>query len=260
VEELKRGDASFWNITCHYIKDLSAVVVKYALDKYGFTGNYDIIRDHTWSSAYELVRKRLINREGNVPTFRSGKDFRNYMIKSCLFLADNLYKKYAGKESYIAEAFPAFQSNGEADAYCEDGHAEDDYAGEAANLANDLTVQPLENIETGIKELDIDINNSYEVAHAVSIILLNSEHPLHRALVEGIEDKVSLLIDKALQGLSYNEIVEERYGNMEADDFRKAVAKARKDYERVRKVLTGKLIGIIKERKTVPVTFQLLGR
>ncbi|GHV51862.1 hypothetical protein FACS1894181_14350 [Bacteroidia bacterium] len=247
VEELKRGDASFWDITCRYIKDTSVTAVAYALEKYGYTGNYDIIRDHTWSSAYELIRKRLINKEGKVPTFHNGKNFRNYIIQACLFLADNLYKKYTGKESYIAEAFPASQGDGGNDACWEGGGTEDDGAGEAANRTDAFAVQPFEDIEAGIKELDIDINNSYEVAYAVSIILLNSEHPLHRALVEGIEDKVSLLMDKAVQGLNYNEIVEERYGNMETDEFRKAVVKARKDYERVRKILTGKLIALIKE-------------
>ncbi len=97
-------------------------------------------------------------------------------------------------------------------------------------------------IENGIKELEIDVDNPYEVAYAVSIILLNTSHPLHSTLIEGIEDKVAILIDKTVNGMSYNDIVSELYGDkMDKEAFGRAVAKARKDYERVRKMLTERL-------------------
>ncbi|GHT36017.1 hypothetical protein AGMMS49574_26900 [Bacteroidia bacterium] len=220
MEALKKDDSSLWNTTCQYLQDLSYKVTRYVLAN--SPGYQDIIRDHTWNSVYELARKRLVHQTGNVLLFHTGADFRNYIIKSCHFIIDNSYKKYAGKEQYVEDISLLF-------------------AGEEDS-------QPC-TIQTEIKELEIDVNNAYEVAHAVSIILLNMAHPLHGRLIEGIEDKVRLLLDKAVQGLSYNEIVEERNGAMAPADFQRAVVKLRKDYERIRKALTDKLIGMVKERK-----------
>ena len=89
------------------------------------------------------------------------------------------------------------------------------------------------------------------MAHAVSIILLNSGHPLRKALVEGIEDKAGILVDKAVNGMSYNDIVAEQYGGQDVGEeaYRRAVAKARKDYERIRKVLCNRLKEIIEKRR-----------
>ncbi|MDR0845298.1 MAG: hypothetical protein LBN71_08755 [Tannerella sp.] len=245
MEALKKDDASLWNSTCLYLKELSSKVTNYALANTDRAGYQDIVRDHTWSSAYELLRKRFVEQTGNIPVFHTGADFRNYIIKSCHYLIDNAYKKYAGKECYVEDTTMLFD--------------EEDDSGSIrletvvpALYADEEDCQPVDSLDAGVKELEIDVNNAYEVAYAVSIILLNTSHPLYRRLTEGIEDKVSLLLDKAVQGLSYNEIVEERYGALETGAFQRAVVKARKDYERVRKTLTGKLIELVEEKNKVP--------
>ena len=98
--------------------------------------------------------------------------------------------------------------------------------------------------------LDIDIHNSYEVAYAISIILLNSEHPLYKKLTQGIEDKVDILLRKVIEGQSYNHIVEAKYNLLPgSSDFVKTVTKTRKEYERVRKTLQERFINIKKEQE-----------
>jgi hypothetical protein len=126
--------------------------------------------------------------------------------------------------------------------------AEAGFAGE--QYGEEDEPEPFEHGGDELKELEVDVDNSYEVAYAVSIILLNPGHALHRALAEGIEDKVSLLIDKAVYGKSYREIVAGRYGDgLSDEELRRTEAKARKDYERVRKTLTDRLIELVREKK-----------
>jgi hypothetical protein len=228
---LKNDDAACWELTCRYIQDVSCLVVRFALEKSGNRSYADIVRDHTWSRAYEIMRERLVEQKGRMPAFRTGKDFRNYLIQICHFLADNVHKKYTGKKEV---------------------YAIDDVLPYLSPLTEEEAEDELER-ENDIKELDVDTGNPYEVAYAVSIILLNPHHPLHHALTEGIEDKVAILIEKSLHGKSYNDIVAARFTPIAGeDDFRRAVAKARKDYERVRKTLQSRLIELAGKKTSPP--------
>ena len=240
VEMLEQGDSSFWDVTCRYLQGLSNYVIRHYSGAFSANSYDDIIRDETWSKAYEVLKKRLIDKEGNIPSFQTGNDFRNYMIKTCRYLAENLYKKYAGiKEISFDELTSTVQFNDE---------------GETAEEGNNLpfeieTASEPEYSENDVKELDIDNGNPYEVAYAVSIILLNHEHPLRPMLVQGIEDKVELLINKAVHDMSYNDIVASSHGNNLDDDvFRRTVAKARKDYERIRKELIKRLHKFVEKK------------
>jgi len=239
IEALEQGDTSLWDVTCRYLQKLSYYVVSQYAGTFSETDYYDIICDETWSKAYEVLQKRLIEKLGNVPTFNNGNDFRNYMIKTCRFLAENLYKKYAKKEAPLDELLFGLEND-------DDGEAAE--REESLPFEMEASSEP-ELFDNYVKELDIDTGNPYEVAYAVSIILLNKEHALHQALVQGVEDKVELLINKAVNDMSYNEIVSASYGDVpDEDEFRRAVAKARKDYERIRKTLTGRLIEIIEKK------------
>ena len=249
VELLEQGDNSLWEVTCLYLQQLSYYVVSQYSGTFDTIGYLDIIRDETWSKAYEVLRRRIVEKEGNVPSFGSGKDFRNYMIKTCHYLAENLHKKYAKKEYALDDLLAGFQSDGE-----EEFTAEDD------SLLFDIEAPAeTEYIENDLQVLEIDIENPYEVAYTVSIILLNKEHALHRPLVHGMEDKVELLINKAVHDMSYRDIVAASYAGSPDDDdeFRRAVVKARKDYERTRKKLAERLLEII-AKKTV--TFRNINR
>ena len=262
ISVLEQDDTSQWDITCRYLQQLSYYVVSQNLGTFGAESYYTIIRDETWSKACEVLRKRIIEKEGNVPTFQTGKDFRNYMIKTCRFLALNIHKKYAKKETSLDELYYGLQEAGETVEIEETVETEEtvEAGGTDGYLMFESSAAPeynhpfdieasdgSEHIENDI--LDIDVGNHYEVAYAVSIILLNKEHVFHKALVQGLEDKVELLINKAVHDMSYNEIVAKSYGRRPDDDeFRRAVAKARKDYERIRKTLTDRLIEIVEKK------------
>ena len=245
VEMLGRGDTLLWEVTCRYLQGLSYYVVRHFAGTFSQSNYRDIICDETWSKAYEVLKKRLVDKEGNIPTFNTGNDFRNYMIKTCRYLAENLHKKYADKAVSFDELFSDFPTS-------EDGEATEN----ENNLPFEIeAASESEHLENAVKELDIDTDNAYEVAYAISIILLNKEHTLHRMLVEGIEDKVALLINKAVHGMSYQEIVAASPGDKMNDDaFRRAVARARKDFERIRKTLTGRLLELVEKKGKQVVT------
>lgn len=252
---LENDDPGFWEVTCIYLKNLSEIVGRYVFPHLNRAAYHDIIGDNTWSDAYEIIRRRIVEKEGNLPEFKNGKNFRNYLIQICHFRISNLYKKHTGKE-YNTDEF-VFDRHSDTD-------TDDDYeSGTIRNLGENSDVQnecDIETVRGVVKELDIDTGNPYEVAHSISIILLNSGHPLRSRLVEGIEDKVAVLIDKSVNGMSYKEIVADLYGtDLHDADFEKAVAKARKDYERVRKTLTDRLIDIIKdENRHISGTLQIM--
>ena len=238
IEQLVADDSTFWDSCARYMKDLSGLVVTYALqrsDEYSFS---DLIKDQTWTDAYMVLRNRFVEKQGNMPAFENGRDFRNYLIKVCKLLAGNLQRKYMQKDDYL-EDLPQLNPNHENE---EDEESDTFFFAEeehdSAGLDNETC------------ELDINTNNPYEVAHAVSIILLNSSHPYHSALIDGIEDKVGILIDKAVNDLSYNEIIAEQHAGRKLgdEDLRRAVVKARKDYERVRKLLCDRLKNLVHKK------------
>jgi len=240
IELLEQNDAEIWDVTCRYLQQLSYYVVSHHTITCDATGYHEIICDETWSKAYEVLKKRIVEKEGNVPSFQTAKDFRNYMIKTCRYLADNFYKKYVKKEIVLDDLLTELQDD-----------ETEEIVMEADNLSFDMEASvENEHFENDVKELEIDAGNPYEVAYAVSIILLNKEHVLYQPLVQGLEDKVELLINKAVNDMSYQEIVAASYDNPPDDDeFRRAVTKARKDYERIRKTLSGRLLELIEKRK-----------
>ena len=220
---LQQEDHSFWNLTCIYIRQIISIVSNSLLNRGDNVDNKDLIQDNSWSDAYEILKDRLLQNDKTMPVFKDGTDFRNYVIQICRYRVLNLNKKYGQKEFLLDDTglLPDIQ--------------------EENNVEEEMTA--------AVKELDINTDNPYEVAYAVSIILLNNTHPLHTPLIEGLEEKVEILIGKVISGLSYKEIIEDLYGSSLSErNFQLAVNKARKDYERVRKVLVDRLILLIEEK------------
>ena len=235
IDRLSDNDISFWEMLARYLKTISHTVVNYYLQRVDDIGYSAIIKDEVWTNAYEVLRDRFVLKKGNIPTFQTGRDFRNYIIKICKLLSANLYKKYFPKEEMLPQNPPDTENNDDETNDC-DNDIFDRPEDENTDPSDDFSI------------LDINPDNPYEVAHAVSIILLNSSHPLRPKLIDGIENKVQILIDKAANGMNYKDIIEDLYGeqNMSREEFQRAVVKARKDYERVRKLLFDRLIGLKK--------------
>jgi hypothetical protein len=240
VDLLGADDSSMWNRTCLYIQKISSYVVALMLNNRDQGRSYhDIVADETWEKAYEVMRSRLVSREGRVPTFQGGADFRNYVIKTCRFIAENLSRKYAGKESFLDDVFPYSNAVDEND----EAVAEMNFDVEADQGTEESAMKD-------VMELDIDVNNPYEVAYAVSIIILNKKHILHSELTSGLEQKVNILVNKVVEGMSYERIVDLIHnGSLDSESRTKAIARARKDAERVRKTLIERMIKILEARK-----------
>lgn len=221
IEYLKKNISSFWEVTCFYIKELIDIAARHSLFASQQIEQVDLIKDSAWSDTYEILRSKL-QKEDDSLLFKSGTDFRNYIIQICHFRLRNLRVKYASQEEPL-DFYPNLESQ-------EEIREED----------------PAYFIR------DVDIHNAYEVAYAISIILLDPAHPLYPVLTLGIEDKVDVLLRKVIKGQSYNTIVEEKYAFSPGSScFVKTVTKTRKEYERVRKTLQERFIRIKKEMENV---------
>ncbi|MDR2810249.1 MAG: hypothetical protein LBB84_06800 [Tannerellaceae bacterium] len=232
TEQLENDDASFWELCARYMQSLSRTTVAFALQRSNTYGFSDLIKDQTWTDVYRLMRVRLVDRVGRIPVFGNGNDFRNFLIKACKLTAVALQRQYAQKGACM-EDLPEHH---------ESLPTNEDYE-------NDMP-------EDELCVPDINTANPYEVASAVSIVLLNTEHPLYKSLTEGIEDKVRILVDKAVNNMSYQDIISEKYyeDSLREADFQKAVVKARKDYERVRKTLCERMRQLVERKMQAGVT------
>ena len=96
---------------------------------------------------------------------------------------------------------------------------------------------------------DVNPDNPYEMAKFLSFILYHREHPLHQKIVEGEEERVELLMDVAIEGLSYDQVIERRYRgkHLPASEHKKLNARLRQDYVRIKKKLITRLEEIIRK-------------
>lgn len=214
IAYLKEDIASFWEITCSYLKNIVNIVSHHAIFTPQQTNHMALIKDITWSDTYEILRLKI--QQDNTLQFKNGIDFRNYILKICNYRIQNLRIKYTTKEISL-------------DTLCD-------------------FEQEIPDEEQSVLSLtDIDIHNPYEVAYAIAIILLDPNHPFYSRLTNGIENKVDILIRKVVNGQSYSTIVGEKYNIYpNTENFSKVVAKTRKEYERVRKTLQERFIAIKK--------------
>jgi hypothetical protein len=98
---------------------------------------------------------------------------------------------------------------------------------------------------------DVNPDNPYEMAKLLSFILYHSEHPLYQTIVKGEEERVSLLKDIAIEGLSYDQVIEQRYRgkHLPESEHKKLNARMRQDYVRIKKKLITRLEDILKKNE-----------
>lgn len=96
---------------------------------------------------------------------------------------------------------------------------------------------------------DVNPDNPYEMAKLLSFILYHREHPLHRTIVEGEEERVAILMDVAIEGLSYDKIIERRYRgqSLQKSEHKKLNARLRQDYVRIKKKLLNRLEEVVRK-------------
>jgi len=96
---------------------------------------------------------------------------------------------------------------------------------------------------------DVNPDNPYGMAKLLSFILYHREHPLHRTIVEGEEERVAILMDIAIEGLSYDQIIERRYHgqSLQKGEHKKLNARLRQDYVRIKKKLLNRLEEVVRK-------------
>ena len=230
ISYLQNNDSSFWDVTCRYIKKIIKIVSLHHLYN---KQNADLIEDEVWTDVYSILHKKLIQENIDKPNFADGNSFRNYIIKICRYRMLNVSEKHSTSNISIDDILK---------------QETDDY------YSNNTLFNEEPDDEIIYKELEIDTTNAFQVANAVAIILLNAEHPLYGELTCGLEDKIEILMNKVIKGMKYNEIVRKQKVDLNGEELEKAAAKARKDYERVVKTLTERLIKLIDKKN---ITFNV---
>lgn len=86
----------------------------------------------------------------------------------------------------------------------------------------------------------IDTQDKESVRCYMVVVLYNKEHPLHKKLIEGLEDKVQLLFEHYLDGLSYEDMVVKHYGEVSEEKMMKISATMRQNIKRVKEKLVSR--------------------
>ena len=67
--------------------------------------------------------------------------------------------------------------------------------------------------------------------------MYNEDHPLHKELTEGLQDKIANLFLHYIDGISYEEIVHRNKGNISEKEMAKEAARLRQEIKRVKEIL-----------------------
>lgn len=81
---------------------------------------------------------------------------------------------------------------------------------------------------------DINSEDEYEVRKALSYALYYQDNPIHKQLTEGLEDKIEILIAHYVRKQSYEDIAQEKFGNLSPEQHKREVDKLRQDVSRVK--------------------------
>ena len=81
---------------------------------------------------------------------------------------------------------------------------------------------------------DINSEDEYEVRKALSNALYYQDNPIHKQLTEGLEDKIEILIAHYVRKQSYEDIAQEKFGNLSPEQHKREVDKLRQDVSRVK--------------------------
>ncbi|MDR1681109.1 MAG: hypothetical protein LBS12_04910 [Prevotellaceae bacterium] len=210
IVQLRRNDSDFWNCVCELLNKLASHVTKAKI----WSSTYrDIAKDEVTTESYVELNRKVRMQE---VAFNDAVHFRHYAYRICV----NKMHEYCRRNKK--------------------NEATDELDAGAFRFAD-------ENIDDAAPApIDCDVENEYEMARLAALILLDTRHPLHRRLVEGRHDKVLLLIDVAVNGLSYDEIIEERYNGAALSD-----AERKRLNENLRQECTRIKKNIVKQLKTI---------
>ena len=199
---------AFWENVCLRLKNLTESVTKTAIQPY----RYDAIHDIWTETCYEL-KKAIQN--GNLPLTAD---------------AQGVYAYTRGIIRNKIRGFFRTQKKG-------DWLVMKDWDQELSLLNSEEDCYEIKDTST-MKEFmdltDIDSEDEYEVRKALAYALYNQDHPNHKQLTEGLEDKIEILVTHYVKKLSYEEIAFEKFGEQSPEELKRETDKLRQDVSRVK--------------------------
>lgn len=220
IDRLHQDDGGFWDELYLSIKKIVGRVTSSSMLSSLYRAETE---QDTWSEASLLLHEKILS--GTTPEFESAMHLRNYIIRIC-------QNKY----------YEAMRRNPKPGISLDDP----DWGSDAwlMKIADDPN--PAFPVSDTWILSDIDTDCDYEVSCALTSILWNETEPWYSRLVDGLEDKVAVLLLHYTEGLSYEQIAERQQPEeMSAPDRKRFQAKLRQDTVRVRKTLKERFIQIL---------------
>ncbi|MDL2240980.1 hypothetical protein LJC69_05080 [Bacteroidales bacterium OttesenSCG-928-K22] len=210
--QLKSDDREFWDRTAELLLLISKNVTK------SFNPSFNYEADQIVPDTYEILKKSV--EEGK--DFNDVKHFKGHIWLIC----KNKFLEFMREETKRIKS-----SNIDVEKISEIDYSEEFFSPFDDSMS-----------DFNYNYRNINLANKYEVSMLIAIVLSDKFHPLYPKLIEGDEEKIDLLIDIAVNELSYDDIIDKKYsnGNLNDSERRKLNAKLRQDYVRIRKKLIDK--------------------
>lgn len=219
---LRKDDKEFWNDIYLLIKYLAVRVTSYLL----LSNQYrDDIEQDTWSESSLLFRDKIL--EDGIPPFASAIHLRNYIARICQNKCYEVMRKNRQQEVLMNN--PVADSDKLLATMVEDKDPAWPDVGRSCII-------------------DIDPESDYEVSMALTAVLWDKAEPWYTRLVAGIEEKVNVVRQHYVEGLSYEQIAIIKASKTSEDgciDLHRMQARLRQDVVRIRKVLKERFVEIL---------------
>lgn len=217
LRSLLKNDKEFWEDIYLLIKRIAIRVTSYLL----LSNQYkeEIVQD-TWSESSLLFRDKVLS--DAIPVFGCAAHLYNYLARICQNKCHEVIRRSRQQElSMNNPDLELLQSE----------------------IINDPDM--IEPDKEADWLSDIDIACDYEVSTALTIVLWDKMEPWYTKLVEGIEDKVTTLLQHYVQGLSYEKITFLHVPDCREEERQRLQTRLRQDVVRVRKELKMRFVRIL---------------
>jgi len=220
VNKLSSCQSKFWKGFIKIISNISYTVIRKNSWSIGSTKDES---EYLSSEVYHIILEKL---NKNEPLeFETVSNLRSYIFSIANNKQKELFRERKNISLYDEFILPD-----------NDGYIEEDNYSYSENIV--------------LRE--IDTTNPTEIANAFLEIFCNPTHPLYQKLIEGEEKKVKVLKLYELEGLSYQEIAETIYGNLEEmspQERKRIYDKVRQDKHRAQQFLKEHFMRMIADAK-----------
>lgn len=197
-----------WENLCIRIKNLTETVTKAVIKPYRYDATHDI-----WTETCFELRKAIQN--GNLPLTADAPGVYAY-TKGIIRNKIRAFFRAQKKETWLLindwEQDPSLQIS--------------------EHYSYEIKDAPI--MKEFVELNDIDSEDEYVVRKALAYALYYQDHPIHKELTEGLEDKIEILVSHYVKKLSYEEIALEKICNPTSEELKRETDRLRQDVSRVK--------------------------